>query len=110
MTVAPGKTPVQRGETVASQSWAPSVWSFGNGKVQQVAGSDPLRRSITFMADPANTSRIYLVSSSTSQPSSGLALVPGAGFTMNTAGAVYAVCPAGDGSTLAVITETGSVC
>lgn len=106
---APG-TPLSRGEEVASASWAVGVTTFQNGTAQQVAGSDPSRRSLTFIADSTNASRIYLLASPSAPFSTGLALDPGAGFTMNTASAVYAVCPAGDGGTLATVTETGAVC
>ena len=76
--------------------------------VQQLVGSDPQRRSVTVIVDADGTSPCYLLANPSQPATSGLKLKPGAGFTLNTTAPVYVVCPAGDGTTVYAVAESGS--
>jgi hypothetical protein len=102
-----GCDPVNRGFDVPSAAYQCSQWPLGKKVPEQVAGRDPLRRSITIINDPDGTTTVYLVDGANRLQASGIKLKPGAGVTLNTAAPVYVLNPTGDGTVVYVNAETG---
>lgn len=71
-----------------------------------VASEDRNRRSVTVLADPDNPGDVYLVPSRGGSITSGVRVKAGAGFTLNTAAAIYALATVA-GCKVYVVAESG---
>jgi hypothetical protein len=97
--------------TVESPSalWTTDAFTVAASSFAQVAGADPRRRSVTVTVDPDSAGDAYLTPTAATPYTRGVRLVPGAGYSMNTAAAVYVITAPAAAATVYVVTESGAI-
>lgn len=104
-------TPVAVTGLVATDERPSAAWGTNATVVQddtvQIVGRDIQRRSVTVIIDPDATASVFLLPNQSTPIGNGLRLKPGAGFSMNTAAAVYARCADGEVAIVYVVVESG---